>query len=433
MLASRKLDLLEMMFASSPCWIQLSIELEDERYVPQFVESLQKSLPGLRMKMNADEIIIHNKEQPILQIPKEIKKLNEVSNWHCINHTPSIHEVLASIAVRDNIISINHNHVCSDGTYLKNIVEKIVDQIGKNLRSNNEADLKNLLPQSGFAAFKQSVDNQMNSIYYFYNEDPFISRIMPHRPIQPSHQTGIYELFESKISDLAIVKNSKDGKVKGMTESLWASIILSIEAFNQYNNKTSMGHGASTVVSLRPYLSGKFAEFNEKFPWHVGYQCSAIRTSTDGPLNMNDKISDITGKMRSQLMSKIQQGEQFKFMAATRRLQSGMFYPQQPGLGIELSNVGPVRIKRPIKDFYMGSLGPADAAGGCCLFTYSTICEDHSHDKIRTQLLYSDRDMNPIDAKLVAGAIDFALREIGPENSVGDSIEILKQYIKENE
>ena len=404
---SRPLDTVEKVFINMKCYVQLVIELEDEKAAPEFVNKLQKYVYGLHLRADDDNSILHNNKQPVYEIPKGMNDYNQISNWIYTNHTPPIHQALAAVAARDNLVAVNINHLCGDGRVLKILTETL---------PLPEQEIKYAIPPSSFTLFKDEIDQLARSGLktYFIAEDPNISRIIPkEKPENILNATG----FDVKSSHVSKLVCNNNGKIKGLTESLWTATTLGIAAYNG----TLSPCGTATPVDLRPYIKGNFGQFEI---------CNSVGSiSVCAEMNPEETVEDLGRKMRQDFIRKNKNNEAFGYQVATNRaLIQGNPYPPIPGLGFELSNVGPVKLFKPIKNILMSCLCPNGPSYESSLATFSTISEIPEFNQITTGFIFSNHILSLNDASRINGSFQYALTHIRPEMKIKDALEEIKRF-----
>ncbi|OHT02709.1 hypothetical protein TRFO_30113 [Tritrichomonas foetus] len=411
---SRRADPLESMHLVAPCCTQLVLELEDKKYVPEILQKLEKYVVALHVKSDGNNLVHHEKKPEIFEIPKSITTFSDIAEWHFDNHTLPQKEAMASLAVRDNIISINCDHLCGDGGYLKTIVENIV----KDGQPNPEP-----LPISAYELVGKSLHQYENSNYTYYSHAKDISRIFPKLKPDKKASRGLFEVCSSKIKDLTCyMKNGEQkGKVKGLTEALWAAFTLSIAAYNDKLDPC----GLCTVVDMRRYIPNGYL-YNH---WNMCQYVSHILTYAN--INEKQNVTDLTRQMRESLNKGFNEGCHYKTMVTLKKMATEPHILEPvPGKATALSNVGPIFVKRPINDIFMSVIASNDELNGMSLLTYSTVCDNHENDKVYSEFAYSDADFSRADALLLNASVDFSLRNVGFETPISEALEMIKHFQK---
>ena len=404
---TRLLDSDEKIFIQMKCYTQLVIELEDNSKIPEYVHKIQKYLFGFHLKSDGKSLILHHDKQPVYDLPRGMKDYKEICDWMYINLTPPTSKALAAIATRDNIIGININHLCGDGKTFKILTEAL---------PLPEQDVKYAIPPSPFALFKDEITKIIRSGLkpYFLNEDPNLSRIIPKEKPDNILKSGGFNVQRSHVSKLVCNTN---GVIKGLTESLWTAGTLTIAAYNG----TLSPCGASTPVDLRPYIKGHFDKFEV---------CNSIgKIPVYAEMIPDETVGDLGRRMREDFQRKNKNNEALGYQAATYRvIVEGNPFPPAPGMGFELSNVGPVKLKRPIKDILMSCIAPAGPSHDCSCITFSTISEIPEFNQIVTDFLFSNQTLSLHDAVRINKSIQYALTHIKPEMKIKDALDELTKF-----
>ena len=404
---SRQLDSVEKAFISMKCYAQLVIELENEKRVLEFINKLQKYVIGFHLKADDNNLILHHDKQPVHELPKGMTDHQQITDWIYHNHTLSTSQTLASIAARDNLIAVNINHICVDGRILKALTETL---------PLPEEVVTHSVPPSQYSLFKDDIEriNDLGNKMYFPNEDPRISRLIPkQKPDNILKNTG----FDMKKMPLSKLACNKNGKIKGLTEALWTAGVLTIAAYNE----TLEPCGASTSIDLRHYIGGNYGQFE------IGSCVGSVSACTD--MIPEETVGDLGEQMRKDFQRQFGNHEAFAFQASAHRvLVQKNPYPSIPGVGFELSNIGPVKLQRPIKNILMSSMSPEGQLNMFSCASFSTVSEIPECNQITTGLFFSNQTLSLKEASLINDSIQFSLSHIKPEMKIIDALTEVKGF-----
>ena len=98
--------------------VQLCIEFNHPKYVPQVVDRFKRSVLGLQLKTDGKSLIHTNDPVDVARIPSNLSTTVDVCNWmdeHCV---PTLGNRLATLACDDTRVAFNCSHVCADGGFL---------------------------------------------------------------------------------------------------------------------------------------------------------------------------------------------------------------------------------------------------------------------------------------------------------------------------
>lgn len=109
-------------------YIQLAIEVENQKIIPKLIERIKNSMTGLYIKTDGSNFIPNFKDQDsinIFKIPKEVKSLADCCDWIYKTYNPCSNYSLASVAADEKRIVINSNHSLTDGGYFVDFLKYI--------------------------------------------------------------------------------------------------------------------------------------------------------------------------------------------------------------------------------------------------------------------------------------------------------------------
>lgn len=403
MISSRVADPIEKMFIGMNSSTQLVIELEDSQYVPEYVDKLLKCVLGFRLSTDGSSIFLNKGVKEIYRIPESISSNQKIAEYLFLNHTPSPDKCLASIGTNRNKICLSVNHLCADGAFMKELVE--------NLPLPNQIEVPNMIPKSCYQTFSEEIKKYKPDC----GEEPILSRLIPKKKPDCSAKIVRTAFYKSKVNELSCYSK---GKVTRLTDMLWATSSLAIAAMN--GNISTVG--ALTVLNMRPYVKQPFN------PFSICNHYSIVITSSN--VRLDQHVSDLARNMREDFTRKKMNGEQFAYLASLNQPQSqeNELIPSPPGLVMELSNAGAIRVKRPIKDIFIATAMPSCQMGGSSLLSYSTMCDNPENDIINTGFLFSDQDLNSFEAERFAASIDYGLKHVRMNDKICDAIKILSDF-----
>jgi hypothetical protein len=172
--------------------------------------------------------------------------------------------------------------------------------------------------------------------------DPFISRIIP--KTQPDVRNPVYRIqyVREPISALKSY-NPVSGNCEKLTESLWMSLGLSNAAFL----RKLQPFGISTVLDLRRILAR-----NERADSGIQNYIASIAVKANPSPEMT--VNELAQQMRNDFQMKVARGDHFGHMKAVYNV---IYKPWTnklaTGLGLELSNMGRIKIGSPVKDCHI--------------------------------------------------------------------------------
>ncbi|EAX95766.1 hypothetical protein TVAG_036990 [Trichomonas vaginalis G3] len=217
------------------------------------------------------------------------------------------------------------------------------------------------------------------------------------------------------------IYNQKDDKLHGFTESVLASQILAMSAFNGKFGKS----GVWEVFGTRPY-----AEKDYKLTQGQFYSSFNIVPQN---VSENDSLQTLMKKIRENMNSQIEKGAPW---TSLRGYMNNHFAGTvQKGQFTILSSLGEFKMGGPIKDFRFKTTGNADFGPSLNLFTFNVKSSNdnkyylvHSH----SPQYYSHRE-----SKAWIKSIKHCLSKINLNTKIADAvselIDVQKDVFKEHD
>ena len=323
-------------------FVQFAIEVENSKELPNLLKKIKNSTVGLYLKTDGFHLFNNYKDPnsiKIHRIPKEIKSLMDCCDWICNTYTPDLRYSLATIGADENRIVINSNHAITDGGYftylLKNIQDSSFDQI-YDQKAPNPRDIRNDLLKKEFDAFLRRKDKETFQTIG-YND---ITRLKSQEITDsPDHYNKSNSIIRTtiKTSELSpSIFNKKTGKINHMTEFLWTGLCMAINA----KNNEFGPFGVASCMDFRRLLP------RERFDRSFGSAYTDFFLTIE-KVNPKMTIKEICSLFRNK----------FNKIKNTDFFYNEYLYPNQVLIEncpiSHVSNVGPMKIKSPLKDFYI--------------------------------------------------------------------------------
>ncbi|EAY01315.1 hypothetical protein TVAG_407440 [Trichomonas vaginalis G3] len=208
------------------------------------LDKLCKSFAGLHTHYDNGDFVFQKRDVPVFKIPDEIKNLVDIAKYVDLHCTRKPTTALASIAVAEDAVAIVGSHSVLDGGSLS--------YFNKLLAENRD------IPEIGL---------NPNTLEPFMEKIKAANYYLPSRPCDesavryaskdgPRLTTNPYiiTMYENLKKNDFKIYNQKDDKLHGFTESLFASQILSMSAFNGKFGKSGMWK----VFGTRPYAEKNY-------------------------------------------------------------------------------------------------------------------------------------------------------------------------------
>jgi hypothetical protein len=203
---------------------------------------------------------------------------------------------------------------------------------------------------------------------------------------------------------------------------MWMALALSTAA---HRGGLEGGFGLSTVLDVRRFMSDAELQSGGKQNW-------VTTLPVTGRPRADQTVGAVAREMRERLESRIEKGAWLGMMRTTRRIVFSPPWrppPCSPGLGIELSSVGPIRIKRPLENCHLTMIVPDDQPyRGISLLNYSVDHVDRGETEWVGLYQHNTMEMCEREGRLLAESVRFAMKNIGFDTTVGKAIETLKRF-----
>ena len=384
---------------------QMALEIDKPANVPKIVDKLKNAF-SLKLKTDGQSLIRTNEPVEVLEIPRSISSCMDAVSWAQKRTTPDFSRRLGSISANDRFVVVNLNHVAADGGYIKNLLQSIfVDD------PVMTEDLSPL-PRPLEYFFQKQIEEADCTGVKDFDTDPFITRAtftrsdpqhyIPHAPSQS--KTVFINADELQCYD----KSRKT--LKGLTESLWTSICLSAMTFNG-----KISHfGCTTCDNMRDLIP-----ISQKLDICNNY--SSITTYAKP--TETSTIQSIGKAMREDYKRRRENGYLFKTFKALFQNKTSDSIPGSP---VELTNVGPLFIKKPVVDAFLGIRLDSDYCQSLIsVMTSSVVTEGKNQMAIRTR--YSPNAMTSDEAQKLTDRIAYILKNVPLQTNLEEAFRYIQK------
>lgn len=395
----RRLSTIDHFYNQSHGMVQLAVRLSHPKHVPVIVEKLQKAVIGLQVCTTATDFVYKPQNVPVCTIPNGLS-MEQSCRYMFENYTPDFSQRVANIGASDDAVVLSCGHICADGAFLVQVLDSL---------TNPNADLSHeSLPMSIEQLLGDNLTRNKIHVPHFY-VDETVTRVMPRREVKENFKNAEHIIMECPIETLQCYSN---GKVHGLTDSIWACLIASAWAFNGRIDRA----GVATCIDLRQFQKPL------KSPLSVCLHYSNIDVSAEVFPNMT--LKDLGRRMRDDMLDKIRRGFHIGFLQGITKDPGG---EPLPGIGLEMSNIGQLHVKPPIVDAFIKS-SVADACGDPLIsFSNFSVVTNHTntfHANVRyRQTLIDRREV----AQVSQGAL-FAMQKLQPTLTITDAVKIIRAY-----
>lgn len=393
MLLSRPLDHYEKPSISNEVLntVQLGIKVSKPSLIPKIIDNFSKFCIGLHTYCKNNKIEVTKQDILVHKIPKTIKNPKIAADWFYQKFKLNVNKSLCNIACNDDIAVFNSSHICCDGANLKYILDHCLD---------DDVEESIFVPSSVYQIFNREIENSKTNIVI--PQSPTVYKWK--NPLQDQVETQAQYITRVIPSKKLISYSRPANRLVGLTESLWISDILAASVYN--GNFESAG--SITITDLR--------QFTKSSRYLNGSYYSAFPVIAKD-VTENTKLKDLAKILRANYIDGIQSGAQFRSFNDSKMPWQNNF---EVGPLI-LSNVGPVKAKFPIIDFWMQQrMGSKPAACDMCLFSYSKII--NGANDVVIQKRFAPHRISKADVERIVNQICFSLTELNSEFTIKEAM-----------
>lgn len=375
---------------------QVSIELEDPKFVPEYVERFQKSFLPFYLFTDGKYTYHKPKLEDVLKMPPT-KSTEEACYWAEAHKYPDT-QSFCSIAANDKHIAICSNHVVADGGSLIRLIKKIQEP-------NFSPPELPLLPEPLEVTFANECKKVDHTFSYGSPEDVTYYKSKGELPQESVKRMCRFELFRENTKNFAGY-DAKTRKVKGLTDSLWLALTLSMCAMNGKLGPI----GCATCVDLRDETMESQKYLNT---------FTILRPHA--PVSPYQTIEELGKLLRNDLMNKRIRGDGF---VRDENWEKNMPLKSEA----ELSQLPPVHFHHPLTDVFFQIVMPDYRNLVISLLGQSNINDDTGENKFIGRLRTSQSQVNDRDAKLILDSIHYFITHIPATATVNRAYEEIKAF-----
>ena len=331
---SRPLTPYEKFFYGSECMVQLAFDVSEPSYVTDLIDQLNNSVIGLHLRTDGEKLFSTKDPIQVVPIPKHLETLPAATDYVAYECAPKLSERMAVIGADRHRVVLSVSHMCADGGYLQYLVDKL-----------REGRLPHATTLSPIESFFEREMKSHGSSARVHHVDPTLSRVY-RKSAQikaMSKPRAMYRQIRMPATRLSCYDPATK-KVHGLTEALWLATVMSSFCHNGKLGPV----GCSTCINMRQYMRKESVDLS------VGNCYSSV--SVNAEYDSSVTIAEMGQRLRRDFQSKVRNGMQYEYMNAMMRDYS---LKGLEGAGCEVSNIGPLVIKDPIRDVHCAVSGTA--------------------------------------------------------------------------
>ena len=382
MAVARPVSATERFHISANLMVQLAMELESPKYVKEAVEALQRGVVGLRLKTDGVNLISRPVNENVYQLPSSLSCARHAASHMAKHHTLPLNECLASVGCNDRFVVLNCNHACADGGFLLHILSHWRDHTG----------LDSQFPTTAFDVFPET--NDMKGPFEWALGLDKIAGIKGER----TGKNGDDSVLADHVTAIVPAKSLqcyRGGKCQGLTDTLWAGLSLAV---NASSHKWSE-FGVKTCYDLRRMTNPSDVK------WSLcNHFCGIVIVPQIVDEDMT--LGEFRQEFRKAFNTQLKNNGPLGFIGWLKNLQGPRLSPVEvDGPTAEVTNVGPVMLKRPVTDIWMQqTMKSTWTEGTMSLLSYSIMDETGRNDVV-TRLRFSPTSVRRERAEQISKAI----------------------------
>ena len=399
-IAQRPLHFFEKMYTQIiPCFINLAIDVDDPSQINNIINSIVHVSPPFYIK--ADKENLYRFEKPnikIHKIPENISKIEDSMTWAIKNCPADGSNNVATIAASSHKIVFSYCHSFFSGRMLFNAMSELIKPTNYHIPifPNTLADTHDI--------------HGVEPITSHYQHPCFCH----YKNIRVKHpDPNDYLQLANASFDINSLNCVQNGKVKGLTEYLAACYIVALKSFGEIPGD---GWGIQTAYDVLRSLPNNINPLG--FPNHVGNMVLGVS-------HKPSTVGELMERLRHELNDEIKHQKWLNHMKWT--LNDVPEERPRIGLCAYISNVGQVKIRRPVRDIMM-RVSQEDPPNVINMLTYSVISEDKNI--VKTHLSYGSEEISKSEVDMVNDSVKFSLTHIHPNDSIDYAINLIKDFRK---
>lgn len=334
--------------------------------------------------------------------------------WMYRAHPYSIRERMGTIACDDRRLAILINHSTGDGDYCLRFVEHMCHP--------EERWTMPKCPHSPDEEFKEEIKNQKIT-NPFCAADPKLSRIFPKK--KDDHKIRHFENYYFTLPIKSIIGYSpNDRKVHDISENMWRSLLLPYMLLPK-ECQNGPYRSISTVFNLRRLLP------KEKVNNSMQNFIAAMPVSAYP--DEKTTLKKFGQLMRNDFNRGLREGNLFSHL---KTVWEGVYRPWRrptaPGVAIEMSSMGPVKISGPVKDAFVTlTCHDKKDIGSISLLSYAVDNENTGCERTYVgQMQYNTGEISVSEVENFTKCVIFAMTNFKDNMTVGKALNELSNFQK---
>jgi hypothetical protein len=394
-------------------FMQYSMEFTDSSAVGPALDEILRCVNAFRVRAGLLYLTPSSKKSPpIHRIPSNLRTLGEVNAWMFNTHKPATSRCLGAIAADDHRIVVNASHITGDGIFVARLLEHLSRP---SLYGSRPAAV---LPLSVYNDTFYDAMWRSKGSSIVCGEDSSISRLLPKLPFKTKAPEYAIKYVWEPISALRAF-NPATNTLRGLSENIWVAMGIAWVAFE---GKISP-FGISTVLDLRRLLP-------QRQRANPALQDCIASVAVRAAPTPDMTLGDLAAAMRRNFEERMRNEDYFGHMKCVYKCVYKPWKAQRPpGLGLEMSSIGPIRIANPMKNCHLTLMAPGEfALLSVSFMNYTVEHRERGTKQFCGQFQYTTKELNPKDAVVFTESIRHGMTKFWPEMTVGDAIDEVREF-----
>jgi hypothetical protein len=384
-------------------FMQLALKFTTPSVIPKVLSNFHKLFKvGLQTRIINDAYYRRDQPPPVAQIPSWITDCEQACGWLYSHHRLPLSEGLCTLGASDQLVVVNASHNVADGGFLRHALWNCM---------SDGVQEPPLFPATIREKYAPEIAKsiQLKPVLFPYqNTSSFF--VDPHDVrLAPTGTPCMFWRFRIQGHQLSCY-DKRLKRPKGLAESLWIAKALALAT----RGKSMPLLAIPVVVDLRRYVDQ--TRIDNTCVNHVTAVCLSVQTSPEM------KLSEVAKKLRLD-MSRYE-----KSLAPYYSTTVFEYFPgKQNHCYGNSSFLGPVDIKPPLKDFYVGTANTGiGVENQILMFAFSRVTPEAN--ELCVQARFSPTSVPVKSARIIVDSVKHFLKTIPLTASVGEAHQELAAY-----
>lgn len=401
----RPLEFIEKAFVTpgSSEFVELAVKFSDPKFIPKALENFKKIFYGQKLKVINNAFYKAPGDTKVARLPSWVTDCPTACQWIYDNHHKPIEETLCTIAANDSIVVVNSNHNAADSSFLIRAMDRCLDDdVGE-------------IPEVPYVmskAYKEQIEEGMRTApeIYSYKVCTHFTFDTTDPALMPKGTLVSYIKDEFPASQLQCYDHKKKRPVN-LSAVLFTSVALACSSFEKV---LPPRFALPFVIDLKRFLKDP-----SKVDWSYNNHVSTPNIHYE--ISPNITINEAYQRFLENLKQQEKDGSYFKatkmeyYSADTNKIFGN------------LSNIGPIRFKKPITDFYIKSTNDGVGVDNqICLLTYSRVNE--TNNILTNQVRYTKSTVTQKTANIFNDMLRHIMTKIPQDTKLGDAFKELREF-----